>query len=85
MKGTGWLERWIEEQCLHMRGLDEKGIGRVKSKRKVWSLGEGLFTRKGSEEGFPEDDDESGLGAAEFEGLELGDSRGKLKRRPADA
>lgn len=67
MEGTEWLERWIEEKCPHIRGLDEKGAGRVKSQRKVSSLGDEIFTRKGSDEGFSGEDGESGLGPAEFE------------------
>lgn len=90
-KRTGWLQRWIEEQCPHIRGLDEKGIGRVKSKRKVWSLGDGIFTSKGSKEGFPGDDEESliwdQLSLRWKQGLEVGSSRGMLsgmlKREPA--
>lgn len=56
-------------------------MGRVKSRRKILSLGDGIFPRKGSKEGFSGDDDESGMGRKQ--GLEDGMVSDKLKRRPA--
>lgn len=53
----------------------------VKSRRKILSLGDGIFPRKGSKEGFSGDDDESGMGRKQ--GLEDGMFSDKLKRRPA--
>lgn len=36
----------MEEQCSYFRGLDEKGEGRVKSRKKILSLADRIFTRQ---------------------------------------
>ena len=63
------------DQRLHIRGVDEKGPGRVESRKRILSLGDEIFPR--NKESFPEvrrifsgDDAKSGLGRKQ--GLEDG-------------
>ena len=63
------------DQRLHIRGVDEKGPGRVESRKRILSLGDEIFPR--NKESFPEvrrifsgDDAKSGLGRKQ--GLENG-------------